>query len=85
MSETGIIPPPRMIPKIETADIMNEEFLPIIINIQTESVDKKSDVTMMDIESKCISASEKYLLDKKKSIVIKTLNKKIYMRKNDII
>lgn len=47
MSETGIIPPPSIIPRMEIADIINEEFFPITINIHTESVLKNRDVTIM--------------------------------------
>ena len=47
ISETGIIPPPSIIPRIEIADIINEEFLPITMNIHTESVLKKNDVTVI--------------------------------------
>ena len=79
MSETGIIPPPSIIPRIEIADIINEEFLPITINIHTESVLKKREVIIMQSKFICISASEKSLLDKKKRTVIIMLNKKIYI------
>ena len=47
INETGIIPPPSIIPRIETADIMNEEFLPITTNINTESVLKNKAVEIM--------------------------------------
>ena len=79
MSETGIIPPPSIIPRIEIADIINEEFLPITINIHTESVLKKREVIIMQSKFICISAYEKSLLDKKKRRVIRMLNKKIYI------
>jgi len=79
MSETGMIPPPSIIPRIETAEIINEEFLPIITNIHTESVLKNNDVTAIHNKLKRISVSDKSLLDKKKRTVTITLNKKTYI------